>query len=75
MSSHPLLALNDYLSGSKFLQFGPAEASIQCTDFFIVDDYVEEDMESFSLSLTTTYNFVNVVPDSGEVKIRDNDSK
>ena len=40
-----------------------------------MDDNFVEDMEKFSLSLTTTTDFVNVVPDSGEVEIIDNDSK
>ena len=75
MSSHPLLAQNDYRSGSKLFHFGLAQANSQCIDFSIVDDNFVEDMEKFSLSLTTTNDFVNVVPDSGEVEIIDNDSK
>ena len=47
-----------------------------CVNISITDDdKFEEDAEKFSVQITTTDSSVIVVPDSGNVEIRDDESK
>ena len=75
---HPL-APDDYTSiSSSPITFpsGSAIGNRLCVNISITDDSrFEADTERFSISLTTTDSSVTVVPDSGEVEIRDNESK
>ena len=78
-SFSPFLAPDDYISVSSIsLTFptGSSQGSTQCVNISINDDNTfEEDTERFSVSLTTTDSSVTLAPDSGEVEIRDNESK
>ena len=48
----------------------------ECINIPIIeDDIFEEDVEMFSVSLTTTDSSVNIMPYRGDVEIRDNESK
>ena len=73
------LAPDDYTFVSpSFLTFpsGSSEAATQCVNISIADDNnFEQDVEIFSINLTKTVSFMNVVLDSGKVEIRDNESK
>ena len=63
-------------SSSITFPSGSSQAATQCINIFIADDNnFEEDIEIFSVSLTKTDSFIHIVHDSGEVEIRDNESK
>ena len=71
-------ALYDYILSFTSISFpsGSSQAAIQCISISIVDDnYFEEDVEIFSVSLKTKDVFINIVVDSAEVEIADNESK
>ena len=75
----PTLAPDDYSNISLSSITFPSNSrlnAIMCTDISIRDDdRFEEDAEKFSIQLTTTDSLITVVPGSGNVEIRDNESK
>ena len=71
-------ALYDYTLSFTSITFpsGLSQAAIQCINISIVDDNnFEEDVEIFSVSLNSRDFFINIVVDSAEVEIADNESK
>ena len=59
--SHPLLVRTNYHSTSRVFQFLLYNANSQCLDINIMNDNLVEDMDRFTLYLTTTNYLINLM--------------
>jgi len=65
---------DDFIGGS-FSRFVDTSSSMVCINTSIIDDTVVEEVESFTVSVSTTDTAVTISPSSATVIIIDNDGE
>ena len=71
-SCFPYLDGSDFIASSDLLTVDNINNSLSCTSFSVLNDNIVENLETFTIELSTVEDNITLSPSSGTVTIIDN---